>query len=61
MVFGRYFISNPDLVYRVKEGLPLARWDRSTFYVKESEKGYTDYPYSVEFLKENGRMEAARL
>lgn len=61
VVFGRYFISNPDLVYRVKEGLPLARWDRSTFYVKESEKGYTDYPYSVEFLKENGGMEAARL
>lgn len=61
VVFGRYFISNPDLVYRVREGLPLARWDRSTFYVKESEKGYTDYPYSVEFLREKGAVEVARL
>lgn len=61
MVFGRYFISNPDLVYRVKEGLPLARWDRSTFYIKESKKGYTDYPFSVELLREKGGVEAARL
>lgn len=61
VVFGRYFISNPDLVYRIREGLPLARWDRSTFYVNESEKGYTDYPFSVELLRENGGMEAARL
>lgn len=61
VVFGRYFISNPDFVYRVREGFPLARWDRSTFYVKESERGYTDYPFSVEFLREKGGVEAARL
>lgn len=60
VVFGRYFISNPDLVYRVREGLPLAHWDRSTFYANESEKGYTDYPFSVEFLREKGGAEAAR-
>lgn len=61
VVFGRYFISNPDLVYRVREGLPLARWDRSTFYIRESKKGYTDYPFSVEFLREQRGVEAARL
>lgn len=61
VVFGRYFISNPDLVYRVREGLPLARWDRSTFYVKESERGYTDYPFSEELFRKNGGVEATRL
>lgn len=32
IVFGRYFISNPDLVERVKEGVPFADYDRDTFY-----------------------------
>ncbi|GAA5911825.1 alkene reductase [Sporobolomyces salmoneus] len=46
IVFGRYFISNPDLVQRVKEGVPFADYDRSTFYVygPENTHGYTDYP-----------------
>lgn len=61
MVFGRYFISNPNLVYRVRKGLPLALWDRSTFYVKVSARGYTDYPFSLEFLSEKGGVEVARL
>jgi N-ethylmaleimide reductase len=41
--FGRYFISNPDLARRLQEGLPLAAYDRDTFYTFEA-KGYTDYP-----------------
>jgi NADPH2 dehydrogenase len=32
VVFGRYFISNPDLVERVKQGVPFADYDRDTFY-----------------------------
>ncbi|KAI9329715.1 putative NADH-dependent flavin oxidoreductase [Obelidium mucronatum] len=42
VAFGRYFISNPDLVTRIQKGLPLAKYDRSTFQVGE-EVGYTDY------------------
>jgi 2,4-dienoyl-CoA reductase-like NADH-dependent reductase (Old Yellow Enzyme family) len=46
VAFGRYFISNPDLPRRLKEGLPLTPYDRSTFYGAEpAEKGYTDYPF----------------
>lgn len=41
--FGRPFISNPDLVERLRRGAPLARQDRSTFYTGEA-RGYTDYP-----------------
>jgi N-ethylmaleimide reductase len=42
--FGRYFISNPDLPRRIREELPLAPYDRDTFYTFEA-KGYTDYPF----------------
>ncbi|KAK0316720.1 hypothetical protein LTR01_000471 [Friedmanniomyces endolithicus] len=51
VVFGRYFISNPDLVFRVREGIELATYDRETFYLAKSEKGYLDYPFSEEWEK----------
>jgi N-ethylmaleimide reductase len=41
--FGRPFISNPDLVARLRAGSPLASPDPATFYAGEA-KGYTDYP-----------------
>jgi N-ethylmaleimide reductase len=41
--FGRHFISNPDLPRRIKDGLPLADYDRKTFYTFDAH-GYTDYP-----------------
>jgi N-ethylmaleimide reductase len=41
--FGRRFISNPDLPKRIELGLPLAPYDRSTFYAFTA-RGYTDYP-----------------
>ena len=47
VVFGRHFVSNPDLPKRIKEGLPLAAYDRNTFYTFDRH-GYTDYPpYAV--------------
>lgn len=46
VIFGRWFISNPDLPRRLAEGLPLNQWDRSTFYsAQPPSKGYTDYPF----------------
>lgn len=45
IVFGRYFISNPDLVERLENGWVLSSYDRSTFYGADPpEKGYNDYP-----------------
>jgi N-ethylmaleimide reductase len=41
--FGRPFISNPDLVARLRSGAPLAQPDPNTFYAGEAH-GYTDYP-----------------
>jgi N-ethylmaleimide reductase len=44
IAFGRYFVSNPDLPRRIREGFPLAVYDRDTFYTLDA-KGYTDYPF----------------
>jgi 2,4-dienoyl-CoA reductase-like NADH-dependent reductase (Old Yellow Enzyme family) len=49
-MFGRYFLANPDLVYRIKHGLQLNPYDRSTFYAVKNPMGYLDYPFSDEFL-----------
>ncbi|KAI6710148.1 NADH:flavin oxidoreductase/NADH oxidase [Diplocarpon mali] len=46
IVMGRWFIANPDLPKRLKEGLTLNKYDRSTFYGADPpSKGYTDYPF----------------
>ncbi len=41
--YGKLYISNPDLVERFANHLPMADWDKDTFYVP-GKKGYTDYP-----------------
>ena len=43
VAFGRPFISNPDLVERLKQNAPLAPLDASTLY-GGGERGYIDYP-----------------
>ena len=47
LVFGRYFLSTPDLPRRLKEGLPLNPYDRSRFYgpFEDREVGFIDYPF----------------
>lgn len=50
IVFGRYFLSNPDLPYRLKNGLELNPYNRDTFYNAESPIGYIDYPFSKEWV-----------
>ena len=42
VAFGRPFISNPDLVSKLKSGQELVAPNSSTFYTP-GEKGYTDY------------------
>jgi N-ethylmaleimide reductase len=56
--FGRWFIANSDLVFRLRHNLPLNRYYRPTFYVTppfdEAIKfttGYTDYPTFSQLAK----------
>jgi NADPH2 dehydrogenase len=50
VMFGRQFIANPDLVYRIRHGLEMSRYERNSFYTVQSAEGYVDYPYSAEYL-----------
>jgi NADPH2 dehydrogenase len=48
--FGRHFISNPDLPFRLAKNIALAKYDRDTFYKVKSRDGYTDYPFSENWI-----------
>ncbi len=46
LAFGRDYIATPDLVERLKFGLPFNQQNKETFY-GEGPEGYTDYPGMV--------------
>ncbi|KAK5043444.1 hypothetical protein LTR84_011980 [Exophiala bonariae] len=63
VVFGRRFISNPDLVDRVRLGLQLTPYDRETFYTHGA-KGYITYKnyhesQGLKVLQDNGMASGA--
>ncbi len=43
VAFGKAFISNPDLVRRLRDNAPLNPWDNTSFYGGGA-RGYIDYP-----------------
>ncbi|EFQ27347.1 NADH:flavin oxidoreductase/NADH oxidase [Colletotrichum graminicola] len=49
LAFGRCFIPNPDLVFRIREGIELEKYDRTYFYTPKLPTGYIDYPFSPQF------------
>ena len=57
VAFGRPYISNPDLAFRIKQGLPLAPFDPATMYGQMSE-GYVDYPFSEQFNSHGSSVHA---
>jgi N-ethylmaleimide reductase len=44
VAFGHHYVSNPDLVERIKEGTPIVEPDQATYY-SQGKVGYTDYPF----------------
>lgn len=44
VAFGHHYVSNPDLVERIKEGSPIVEPDQNTYYSK-GKVGYTDYSF----------------
>lgn len=46
IAFGRPFIANPDLPYRLEHGLPLNEPDKTRFFGGDA-NGYTDYPFAA--------------
>ncbi|XP_078148953.1 putative 12-oxophytodienoate reductase 11 [Carex rostrata] len=49
VVYGRLFLSNPDLPRRFELNAPLNKYNRSTFYTSDPVEGYTDYPFLEDF------------
>jgi N-ethylmaleimide reductase len=49
IAFGRPFIANPDLVHRLRGGLPLNAPNEKTFYTR-GPVGYIDYPAASEVV-----------
>jgi N-ethylmaleimide reductase len=47
VAFGHHYVSNPDLVERVKAGATLVEPDAGTFYTNDAH-GYIDYPAMAE-------------
>ncbi|KAJ0086452.1 hypothetical protein Patl1_07596 [Pistacia atlantica] len=45
VVYGRWFISNPDLPKRFELNAPLNPYNRDTFYTDDPVIGYTDYSF----------------
>ncbi|OTA37690.1 hypothetical protein BTJ68_02534 [Hortaea werneckii EXF-2000] len=56
IAFGRYFISTPDLPYRIQNDIALTPWNRKTFYKPEAAEGYIDYPFSKEFVAGGSKL-----
>jgi NADPH2 dehydrogenase len=52
VAFGRHFLSNPDLIWRLKNGVALNPYHRPTFYLGAIDIGYNDYPFSTEYIAE---------
>lgn len=56
-VFRRYFTSNPDLMFRIREQIKLTHYDQSLFYNKTQVNSYTTWRLSEEFEAQSTRVE----
>lgn len=56
---GRHFISNPDLIKRLKNDLALTPYDRASFYTYD-DWGYNSYPKYGEGVRESQEQARAR-
>ncbi|KAF9556884.1 FMN-linked oxidoreductase [Agrocybe pediades] len=59
IAYGRLFIANPDLPYRLQRGLPVEKGNRKRYYSRGSldPTGYTDYSFSEQFVQETGAVQ----
>ncbi|GAA94560.1 uncharacterized protein L969DRAFT_47132 [Mixia osmundae IAM 14324] len=50
IVYGRHYISNPDLPLRIAYNHEMHPYDRSTFYSPGSSAGYIDQPFATDLI-----------
>ncbi|KAL7935985.1 FMN-linked oxidoreductase [Trichoderma chlorosporum] len=62
VAIGALFMSNPDLIYRIKKGIPLVPPDRSKSHSVLDPDGYITYPFSDEWKAEqDARLRETKL
>ncbi|KAA1472905.1 putative NADPH2 dehydrogenase chain OYE2 [Dentipellis sp. KUC8613] len=61
IAFGRHYLANPDLPRRLREGLPLNKYHRPTFYIPDLAEGYVDYPFVGEKAVERAPFDPSLL
>ncbi|RPD54771.1 NADH:flavin oxidoreductase/NADH oxidase [Lentinus tigrinus ALCF2SS1-7] len=49
--YARAFSANPDLPFRLRKNIKLNEVEFESLFTPSTEKGYTTYPFSEEFLK----------
>ena len=50
VAFGRHYLANPDLPFRIANKLVLNQYNRATFHVRKDPGGYLDYSFSPQYL-----------
>lgn len=49
IAFGRSYLANPDLPYRIEHSIKLNSYNRATFYTPKDPVGYIDYSFSDQY------------
>ncbi|KAK5062651.1 hypothetical protein LTR84_004724 [Exophiala bonariae] len=49
VAFGRHYVANPDLPFRVQNAISLYPYNRATFYTPKASVGYIDYSFSEQY------------
>lgn len=55
VAFGRYFLSTPDLPFRVDKRIAPNPYHRDSFYTPKDPEGYIDYDFSKEWMASKAR------
>ncbi|KFZ06453.1 hypothetical protein V501_07399 [Pseudogymnoascus sp. VKM F-4519 (FW-2642)] len=50
IAFGRPYVANPDLVFRIKHLIPFNPYNRGMFFTPKQHEGYNDYTFSKEAI-----------
>jgi NADPH2 dehydrogenase len=59
VAMGRFFTSNPDLVFRIQRGIAPSMYKREFFYEPAGAEGYLGFGVSEEWEKERSKVSVA--
>lgn len=60
LLFLDFSFPNPDLIEKLKDGIPLTQYERPTFYTQDN-FGYNTWPRNGELISFDEETEKARI